>query len=135
MTLPRIHFRIRSNTIEGHVLWKGHTAECWFRRFGKAFEAHLWRLRWPNHCRECGGTGGTSYLAGYEEPAGFDPCAAEPVEKCHRCGENGLDQDGAGPCTACGWNYDDALPGAYDEVACNGDCLEILDRYRAHNLP
>lgn len=41
----------------------------------------------------------------------FDPCeATERIETCHRCGLDGLAEDGEGPCTHCGWNYDDGEP-------------------------
>lgn len=75
-----------------------------------------WRAKWPNHCKACRGWGGSSY----EESHGFkgggtetimDPCGAhEDLTICHRCGANGLNEHGEGPCTACGWNCDDGEP-------------------------
>jgi hypothetical protein len=86
--------------------------------------AELWKKRWPNHCRHCGGWGGTSYPAtgpSYScggEPGGFDLCEAEPFcsqNLCHRCGgyldTPNEDVCETGPCRECGWNYDDGVPG------------------------
>ena len=78
----------------------------------KAAEA-AWAEKWPNHCTNCGGWGGFSTPASYDGPGDFDPCEPGedvPIEKCHRCGELGLDEDGNGPCKKCGWNYDDGIP-------------------------
>lgn len=72
-----------------------------------------WRAKWPNHCRKCGGWGGFSFTQRHDSGPGeqmFDLCeAVEDPCICHRCGEPGLDSDGNGPCTKCGWNYDDGL--------------------------
>jgi len=79
--------------------------------------AATWRARWPNHCKACGGWGGTTF--NQTHPYGstttqeqiHDPCeATASVETCHRCGHDGLDADGNGPCKHCGWNYDDGEP-------------------------
>lgn len=63
-----------------------------------------WRNRWPNHCRECGGWG---RVASPDED--FICYAYYDWRICHRCGRNGLLEDGTGPCKVCGWNYDDGL--------------------------
>jgi hypothetical protein len=76
--------------------------------------ASAWAAKWPNHCKACGGWGGSSYPAtgpSYScggEPGGFDLCEALPDGACHRCGAITSDLDGA--CRACGWNFDDGVP-------------------------
>lgn len=78
--------------------------------------AEAWRQTWFNACPCCHGWGGFAGRQGhpygstvaYEET--FDVCDELPVTQCHRCGEHGLDQDSNGPCTYCGWNYDDGEP-------------------------
>jgi len=76
-----------------------------------------WRTRWPKHCAACGGWGGTSYQESHGFRGGgsetiFEPCGAiDNLHTCHRCGHPGLTEDGEGPCTACGWDYDDGVPG------------------------
>ncbi len=76
-----------------------------------------WREKWPQHCKACHGWGGSSYTQSHPYGMGsahetlFDPCeATERPETCHRCGVDGLDGDGNGPCKHCGWNYDDGDP-------------------------
>jgi hypothetical protein len=79
-------------------------------------DAAAFAARWPAYCKACGGWGATSY----EERHGFkgggsetitDPCEAHADPRiCHRCGCVGLTDDGEGPCSACGWNYDDGMP-------------------------
>jgi hypothetical protein len=69
-----------------------------------------WTETWPNHCRQCGGWGATGTGSTWADPGdSSDPCDALPETTCHRCGEDGLDEDGNGPCTRCGWNFDDGL--------------------------
>jgi hypothetical protein len=81
-----------------------------------AAAAAAWRLRWPGHCRACSGWGGTTYqeshgFAGGGSETMFDECGAHAdLRVCHRCGCLGLSVDGSGPCSACGWNYDDGEP-------------------------
>lgn len=71
--------------------------------------------RWPAFCRKCGGWGGSSYQESHGFKGGgsetiFDLCGAiEDVRVCHRCGCLGLNEEGEGPCSACGWNFDDGL--------------------------
>lgn len=76
-----------------------------------------WRSLWPHHCKTCHGWGGAisyqsqPYGAGPAQESIFDPCDAPPrIETCHRCGQDGLSSDGDGPCSFCGWNYDDGDP-------------------------
>lgn len=78
--------------------------------------ADTWRRAWPLHCRACGGWGGHGFTErhgfayGSGEPM-FDPCEAQAdPATCHRCGGQGLTQDSEGPCTLCGWDYDDGAP-------------------------
>ncbi|KVV40820.1 hypothetical protein WT27_12885 [Burkholderia territorii] len=82
-----------------------------------ATAAEVWRRRWPSHCTACGGWGGSTTRQSHPYGSGSaielipDPCEAhERVEICHRCGQDGLAEDGDGPCAVCGWNYDDGLP-------------------------
>ena len=77
-------------------------------------EAHNaeWRQRWPNRCSHCRGWGMFTFVEmhGFKHGCGetmADPCEALPEGVCHRCGAQGLGEDGTGPCSACGWNYDD----------------------------
>lgn len=75
-----------------------------------------WKEKWPNHCKACGGWGQSSvYWDNHGVPGSGEPCcdtceAIEDYTICHRCGEHGLSEDGEGPCSKCGWNYDDGLP-------------------------
>jgi hypothetical protein len=74
-----------------------------------------WEKRWPRHCKDCRGTGGT-FIRNYPHaPDDFEPCEALPkLQTCHRCAKDGLDEDGDGPCKQCGWDYGrgegDAMP-------------------------
>lgn len=78
--------------------------------------AEAWRAKWPAHCTRCRGWGGFGFteMHGFTHGAGeqmFDLCDALPdVHTCHRCGAAGLNEEGEGPCTACGWNCDDGVP-------------------------
>ena len=72
--------------------------------------AAAWRATWPNACARCHGHGGTYDPGNYWNPPEFDPCGALADTACHRCGAAGLTEDGEGPCSACGWNYDDGEP-------------------------
>lgn len=73
---------------------------------------------WPNHCKSCGGRGvhtWTEYHDGPKYPGEHmaEPCdsctysTAEGPQKCPRCAELGLWEDGSGPCSFCGWDYPD----------------------------
>ncbi len=70
---------------------------------------------WPDHCKKCGGWGLHSYteMHGFNHGSGedfADPCECVESGKCARCGKPGLvEDDGEGPCSFCGWNYDDGL--------------------------
>lgn len=78
--------------------------------------AQAWRRAWSRHCAACGGWGGSSFteMHGFRGGSGeqmFDPCGAFPnAATCHRCGQDGLGEDGDGPCKHCGWDYDDEMP-------------------------
>lgn len=75
-----------------------------------------WQEQWPNHCAACGGWGGSSYQQAHPYGSGvahetlYDICEAIDYDVCHRCGQVGLSEDGEGPCSNCGWNYDDGDP-------------------------
>ena len=93
-----------------------HTEEEALTRQREANAA--WLAAWPNHCRHCAGWGHRAasqnhvYGSTMATETFTDPCQAiEDARTCHRCGEPGLDENGEGPCTGCGWNYDDGLPG------------------------
>jgi hypothetical protein len=75
---------------------------------------HLWKAKWPNYCRSCGGWG----LHSFQESHGFrfgssetiiDPCGALAETMCHRCGNEGMDPDHERACFFCGWHEDDGL--------------------------
>lgn len=74
-----------------------------------------WKAKWPNHCSACGGWGGATshqsvpYGATTAAMPIFDICDALPETQCHRCGQHGLTQESDGPCSFCGWNFDDGL--------------------------
>ena len=71
----------------------------------------VWNTKWKHHCTGCGGWGGWTFFQRHApelpEERLFDPCEALPANTCHRCGQDGLTGDGEGPCSRCGWNYDD----------------------------
>lgn len=115
-----------------------HTEECKQEqeRFVRAnrvirIRRYLYALRWPRFCRLCEGAG--FYWGGIDEfgQPNMDPCRCtgdEPVV-CARCGEAGLDDEtGEGPCSSCGWDYNDPLP-PYDEW--HGPCGCELDEWAA----
>lgn len=104
-----------------------HTAEC-ARALAEARALNApWEARWPDYCRKCYGTGIVTF---WHTPG--DPCHGQEqlTEPCAECTEKGLcarckgpltdPEDGDGPCTACGWNYDDMLP-AGEECFCQYD--------------
>ena len=80
----------------------------------------VYLTKWPKSCIHCNGWGANSWqenqsplgsgevwLETLSEPC--DHCTAEG--KCARCGESGLNPEGEGPCSHCGWNYDTGLQG------------------------
>jgi hypothetical protein len=85
--------------------------------------AREWAQKWPNHCPSCEGRGWHKYSQSVPYGMGsasfdvIDPCEhctasqEKGPQKCARCGALALDDDGAGPCKECGWNYDDCVPG------------------------
>lgn len=78
-----------------------------------AEQAAAWRLKWPKHCKACDGWGGSTFTQSHGPGPGeqmFDVCEAGAPEMCHRCGEAGLTEDSEGPCTHCGWDFDDGAP-------------------------
>jgi len=95
----------RENTLDREIFEKTKQA------------AAEWVLKWPNHCKACGGWGGSTFLQSHPYGMGsaseslFEQCSAiEKYETCHRCGQDGLTEDGNGPCRFCGWDYDDGSP-------------------------
>ena len=68
-----------------------------------------WTARWRKHCTVCNGWGGFSTLLADAYSGNFTWCTALDTERCHRCGEPGLDGQGKGPCSLCAWNYDDGM--------------------------
>jgi hypothetical protein len=110
-------------TLRSHVIWSSKTGlsvddfdpQVLAERNCAAMAA-AWREKWPGHCKACHGWGGKSFTErhGFKGGGGeqmFDECQAiEDARVCHRCGCLGLDVAGEGPCSACGWNYDDGEP-------------------------
>jgi len=81
----------------------------------KANEA--WKLRWPNHCKNCEGAGGFPIPQTYWDPPDYDICVCTDKGKCPRCMEWAWPEDIENmdvPCKFCGWNWghgkDDAAP-------------------------
>jgi len=74
-----------------------------------------WWAAWPRACPGCCGWGGrvTTEMHGFRSGPGehlFTLCGVLDDTTCHRCGEPGLTEAGTGPCTACGWDFDDGQP-------------------------
>lgn len=98
-----------------------HSVEC-LERMARAVKLRTaWLSEWPDYCRHCHGQGahyytfdpsptGVSLSAGTMEDAEpCDQCTEQGI--CARCGKAGLDPEtGEGPCSHCGWNYDDGVP-------------------------
>ena len=61
---------------------------------------------------------------------GAEPCECVEEGICPRCGKHSLNEDGEGPCTRCGWNYDDMLPPSwpYNDAPCPCE-LKQLTRF------
>ncbi len=108
------------------LFFRGHYLSCRLAIVALRVRRVWWRISWPAYCRECNATGGEAYGGGIDEPPDFEHCDALPWEFCHRCGRDGLTVDGEGPCTHCGWNFDDALP-MLEEGLCWGACGERRD--------
>jgi hypothetical protein len=73
-------------------------------------DGEAWRARWPKHCTKCGGWGGFTFYESHGMPGPgeqmFDECCAhDDLRTCHRCSELGLQEDGSGACSHCGWVY------------------------------
>lgn len=74
-----------------------------------------WMERWPNFCTACGGWGIFNgfglvpYGSTFASMPDIEDCEALDENRCHRCGEEGLTEEGAGPCEKCGWNRNDGL--------------------------
>ena len=78
-----------------------------------AVHNELWIKQWPNYCKACNGSGGKRIYNYPHAPDDFEFCTALDTQMCHRCGAAGLTEDSEGPCTHCGWNFDDCLMGGY----------------------
>lgn len=94
-----------------------HTADCTQKTAETEQIRREWVSKWPKYCRTCGGNGLIhdpgyfDYRAGVGLPPSYEPCECTESCRCARCGEIALkDETAEGPCTNCGWNYDDALP-------------------------
>ena len=79
-------------------------------------ESAAWKKKWPHHCSSCVGWGYFNvrnvvpYGMGTATETLGEMCDAIDINICHRCGMDGLNEDGEGPCSHCGWNYDDGVP-------------------------
>ena len=98
-----------------------HSKECLERTAKVMILIAEWTAKWPDYCTKCDGRG--EFVYSFDpSPAGvsLSPGTLEDVEPCGqcteqgicaRCGEAGLNPEtGEGPCSHCGWNYDDCLP-------------------------
>lgn len=65
-----------------------------------------WLAKYPNHCKACEGAAAHYGVRWGEETA--DPCGCAEDGRCPRCGKQTLDEDGNGPCEACGWTGEGA---------------------------
>lgn len=108
------------------VYWRGHLLSCRLDVLRCRWRRFLFWIRFPNYCRSCDAEGGSGSPGGYMCPPEFDVCEGdarfagdEDCSRCHRCGDRGLTEDGDGPCSKCGWNYDDAAPSV---EGCFGAC-------------
>ena len=112
-----------------------HTQDC--QNYMKAQQKlqEDWLATYPYYCKPCFGLGQVIEHNYPFEPDWAEPCSA-CTEKglCPRCGQAGLTSDpedlgievGVGPCTYCGWDYDDGLPyGA--ECICPMEPLQAWD--------
>jgi len=86
-----------------------------------------WVSGWPNHCQNCRGTGelhwyenGAPWGAGNWPMPMAEPCDCVINGKCARCGKpDTIDPEtGQGPCSNCGWNYDDECPPEFFDGPC-----------------
>jgi hypothetical protein len=86
--------------------------KCVERQDRQAEIRQAWLRAWPKHCTVCEGAGAFHTPGSYWEPPSDEPCEHCTGQGiCARCGaEDGLDEDGNGPCKVCGWNYDDQEP-------------------------
>jgi hypothetical protein len=84
-----------------------HTAEC-IQHQETVYKP--WLERWPKFCGDCNGAGAFHDWGDRYTPPSDEPCECTMAGRCARCGAQGLTEDGDGPCTACGWNYDDSVP-------------------------
>ena len=114
-----------------------HAVKCEenFQRSRRAVTA--WLERWPRHCEECRGRGCWSSPGSWDAPGDGGPCEGCTEQGiCPRCGEPGLTAEsrgdsstGEGPCSACGWDYDDSCPELPD-----GPCpCELAEMGRAES--
>jgi len=100
-----------------------HTQECDEECIHRNKLILEWKQRWPKYCKNCKGYGQFYQASDFYDPGGIDPCEMCTAHEgdgphCARCGENGLEEDGSGPCTSCGWNYDDGIPPEIEECNC-----------------
>lgn len=97
-----------------------HTSDCVAKTAQREAVRRAWHVAWPDACGYCCGRGGTYHHGSFFEPPSFDPCPGCTEDgNCARCGGLLTNPDeGEGPCTVCGWNYDDSAPEPHE---C--DCL------------
>lgn len=101
-----------------------HTKNCMEYTYQSWQEIAAYAKQWPRYCRKCNGQGqfedrydpspagvslGSGFYTDYEP---CDSCTGKLL--CARCGEEGLNGEGEGPCSYCGWNYGDYAPGIYE---------------------
>jgi hypothetical protein len=106
-----------------------HTQKCKDDDAKRDAQRAAWFEQWPGACEKCDGAGvhysienGAPHGAGFWAMDCEDPCVCTEQLKCARCGqEDALNEDGEGPCPACGWDYDDFAPAGHGEDPC--DCM------------
>ena len=99
-----------------------HTPECQAQIEKTKAAIVAWKEKWPNYCQECDGAGKHLWFekrdCGYSEPMG-EPCECTEQGICPRCGAQGIDHETAeGPCSECGWNFDDSMPEHLGDYGC-----------------
>lgn len=96
-----------------------HTAACKAESARIKAEHDAWVAKWPKACIYCAGAGAFGSNGDDFTPPDAWPCDACTEQGiCARCGFHGLTEAGEGPCSNCGWNYDDAEPRRGQEGPC-----------------
>ena len=118
-----------------------HTADCISRADTLNAEQAAFDTQWPNACRKCNAGGLLRSPGGWvpygmgnaQLPDDVDPCDCLEAGRCPRCAaatmtEEANDEGDIPPCSACGWNAEEAeghRPEGFDGYC---DCFEAAER-------